>query len=755
MPACRTGRDKGRRAGPFLVFLFLIHFTSLGNTDSLRKELAKHRDDTTRLHLLVKISEGSGTRDLKPVCEEAIELADKLLSGNPSPAISYRIKVHKATAISGLAYSHMERGDIDKAIELVNNELTLYKEINYPAGVASTLNNLGVIYQEVGNLSLAIEHYSKSLKIREEIGDRKGIAESLHNIGSAYTELGKIRLALERFSLSLKIREELGDKKGIAESLNEMGLVYKDQNDLKAALDYFERALRLREGSGDKRVIAVSLNNIGLIYKKQGNIAKALENYERSLALREEMGDKRGISTSLNNLGNLYAEQGDPAKAKDCLYRSLALRKEARNKDGIATNYINISSLWIKQNELGLARAYADSSLDLAKEIGSLEGLRSAELMLSRVAVEKGDYKGGYQHYRQYIIYRDSLLSEENSKKAAQTRIQYEFDKQEALRDAEQQKKDTLVAEEKRRQDILTASIAIGFLLVLALALLIYRNNLQRKKANKIITLQKEEVEKQKHIIEEKNKDITDSITYAKRIQQAKLPDKIKMQRALPRHFLLYKPKDIVSGDFYYFHKYSRGVLIAAADCTGHGVPGAFMSIIGSEKLDEALMASNDPSEILQHLNRGIKHSLKQTPGDDSTRDGMDIALCVLNTEEGTLQYAGANRPLWIIRKGQDTVEEIKATKKAIGGHTEDDQHYETHQVQLATGDRFYIFSDGYADSFSAEGKKMTTKKFREALLTTRHLDMEAQGKHLDEFVENWKGGTEQIDDILVIGIEI
>jgi serine phosphatase RsbU (regulator of sigma subunit) len=270
------------------------------------------------------------------------------------------------------------------------------------------------------------------------------------------------------------------------------------------------------------------------------------------------------------------------------------------------------------------------------------------------------------------------------------------------------------------------------------------------------VTFEKAEVERYKLIIEEKNKDITDSIIYAKRIQQAKLPKKEDIYAALPNCFVLFKPKAIVSGDFYFFHQNTQSVFIAAADCTGHGVPGAFLSMIGSEKLEDALLVSTNTSEILKRLNKGIKTSLRQSESFDSTHDGMDIALCSVNTTTYIVKYAGANRPLWIIRNGQTEVEEIKATKKAIGGYTEDEQHFDTHEVQLDKGDSFYIFSDGYADTFGGEaGKKLMTKKFKEILLDIQNKPMYEQEMHLDNFIETWKAGAEQVDDILVIGVRL
>ncbi|MHB8260932.1 MAG: SpoIIE family protein phosphatase [Bacteroidia bacterium] len=276
------------------------------------------------------------------------------------------------------------------------------------------------------------------------------------------------------------------------------------------------------------------------------------------------------------------------------------------------------------------------------------------------------------------------------------------------------------------------------------------------------VNIQKAEAEKSKLVVEEKHKSITDSINYAKRIQQAKLPKKEEIYDAFTDCFVLFKPKDIVSGDFYFFHKstlsYRSGgeVFIAAADCTGHGVPGALLSMVCSERLHDAVALSANPSEILNRLNKGVKTSLHQSESFDTTRDGMDIALCAVNTEKGTVKFAGANRPLWVIRKGMTTVEEIKGTKKAIGGYTEDNQQFDTHEINLQKGDSFYIFSDGYADTFGGEaGKKLMTKKFKEILLNIQHKPMPEQEAHLESFIEDWKAGAEQIDDILVIGVRL
>jgi serine phosphatase RsbU (regulator of sigma subunit) len=263
------------------------------------------------------------------------------------------------------------------------------------------------------------------------------------------------------------------------------------------------------------------------------------------------------------------------------------------------------------------------------------------------------------------------------------------------------------------------------------------------------------ELNKAKVEIETQKSELISSITYAKRIQQAKLPRKEEIYYALRDSFILFKPKDIVSGDFYYFQKRGQFIFIASADCTGHGVPGAIMSMLCSEKLEDALSKSTDTSEILQISNKAIKTSLQQSGDNESTRDGMDIALCRIDTANRIVIYAGANRPLWIIRNGQTIIEEIKGTKKAIGGLTEDSQHFDSHEITLQQGDTFYFSTDGYADTFGKQDKKLTTKKFKEILLGIQDKSMQDQEQYLDNFIENWKAGTEQIDDILVVGVRL
>jgi serine phosphatase RsbU (regulator of sigma subunit) len=265
--------------------------------------------------------------------------------------------------------------------------------------------------------------------------------------------------------------------------------------------------------------------------------------------------------------------------------------------------------------------------------------------------------------------------------------------------------------------------------------------------------------------IEIQHTEIIDSIEYAERIQFAILPTKENILKAFPQSFILFKPKDIVSGDFYWFQEVDGKKYIAACDCTGHGVPGALMSMVATDMLNEALVHTKKVDEILAHTNRSIRVALKQSNDDESTRDGMDIALCCFDDKTNVVQFAGAYRPLWLIRfcpaeqneapKNGSQLMEYKATKAAIGGLTEDHQVFQFNEIQLQKGDTIYLSSDGFADQFSPSDKKLMTKRFKEILLSIQHLSMSEQEKYLEKFITDWQGNMEQTDDVLVIGIRV
>ncbi|MCW3084960.1 MAG: protein serine/threonine phosphatase [Bacteroidetes bacterium] len=662
----------------------------------------------------------------------------------------------KVKALNDLSENYWRAGTLDSAILCANQAKILAEKLNDQKGIAAACNNYGSIYYFQGNFPDAIKNYSLFLNGSRAIGDSSGVAQAYNNLGGIYYDQGNYPEALKIHLRALKIRESLEDQKGIAASHLNIGLVYQDQNDFPKALQNQLAAFKIYTLLKDEKGIAKACNNLGLIYTRSGNYPEAVKNYSASLEIKQKLGDKRGVGICYSNLGYLYNIQKNYSKALDYFTKALTIIEETDDKAHIAMAMNNVGLMYLYLNKAAAGKEYLQKGLKAAFTTGSTDDMKYSYEGLAIADSMAGDYKSALQNYKQFIKCRDSLTSAVNTKKIVESQMQFDFDKKELGQQQEQEKKNVRAGAEKQKQKIILFAVIGGLLLVVFFSLSLYKRFRITRKQKEIIEIKNRETEQQKKIIEEKNKDITDSINYAKRIQQAKLPKKEEIYAALPQSFVLFKPKDIVSGDFYFFHKSENRIVIAAADCTGHGVPGAFMSMIGSERLEDAVSQTLDPSKILSQLNKGIKIALRQSEEEGSTRDGMDIALCVFNTVDQILHYAGANRPLWIIRKGQTLVEEIKATKTAIGGLTPDEQMFDQQEIKLETGDTFYICTDGYADQFSGKhGKKLMTKRFKEMLIEISNTSMTEQEQRLSAFIDEWKAGTEQVDDILVIGVRV
>ena len=585
---------------------------------------------------------------------------------------------------------------------------------------------------------------------------------ALNSLSRNYFNIPNYEKAILIGKQSLQLAEKINFKKGIAQASNNIGISYYGLEEYEKALDFHNKALAIRLELGNNKDIFASYSNIGNVYEGRTDYGLALDFKTKALKLSEKLGDKVLIAGSNNGLANIQLSLHNYDKALEYCFMAQRIFAELNDLPEITRTFLTAANIYKENKSYALSNTNAIKALLLADSLGDMDiSWKAHGILYLNYSTLKDPAKALF-HHEKYITLRDSIYSIERAKNLAEEESKMEFEKKEQQIKFEQEKKDVIATSESKRQKVIIWSVFVGLLLVIVFAGFIFRSWRVTRRQKQVIEKQKEivdvrniEIEEQKKLVEEKNKDITDSINYAQRIQHAMLPHRRDIWIAFPQSFVLFKPKDIVSGDFYFFHKKDQYSFIAAADCTGHGVPGAFMSMIGSDKLEDAVLQSMDTSEILSLLNKGVKTSLKQSEDDDSTRDGMDIALCSVDTENRIVKYAGANRPIWIIRKGQTEVEEIKATKKAIGGFTEDNQLFESHEIKLQKGDTFYLSTDGYADTFGKGGKKMMTKQFKEILLGIQHKTMKDQEKHLDEFVENWKSGVEQVDDILVIGIRV
>ncbi len=633
--------------------------------------------------------------------------------------------------------------------------------------LAGALNNIGYIHYNQGDIPLALAYYHKSLKIKEEIKDKQGMATSYNNIGLIHNKQGDIPLGLAYYHKSLKIQEQIKDKKGMALSYNNIGFIHMNQGDIPLALAYYHKSLKIKEEIKDKQGMAISYNNIGAIHNNQGAIPLALAYYHKSLKIQEEIKDKKGMALSYNNIGVIHHKQGAIPLALAYYHKSLKIREQLKNKEGMVYSYIDIAHIALEQGEVGGpkgALALATKSLSISKEIGFPVSIREASKLLSKIYEKQGNGMKALEMHKLYITMRDSILSEEATKAAVQTQAKYEYEKEKEISEIshrkELEKQSELAKEEKEKQQIIIYAIASGLLLIIVFSFLIYRRLQITKKQKTIIEEQKEEVEtqrdqieKQKQLVEEQRDDIVASITYAKRIQTAILPTANALIESFSKHFVLYKPKDVVAGDFYWLEITEDSAYLAAADCTGHGVPGAIVSVVCHNALNRAIREYNKttPAEILDKTRELVLETFQKS--EQQVKDGMDISLMRLNLKTNELEWAGANNPLYILRDGE--IEIIKGDKEPIG-FVENPTLFTNHQIAIKKGDQIYLFTDGYADQFGGDkGKKMGYNTFREKLIEISDKEMSSQKDRLENFFKEWTSAEEQIDDVCVIGIKI
>jgi serine phosphatase RsbU (regulator of sigma subunit) len=451
------------------------------------------------------------------------------------------------------------------------------------------------------------------------------------------------------------------------------------------------------------------------------------------------------MAYSLSNIGNIYDLMKSP-KGLSYHQRSLKLREDIGDKKGQAFGLVNVSESHFLNGNINEALDYAKRGYELANKMGFPDNIQKSSYILSKIYKSQSKYPLALEFYEQSVLMKDSIKNEESNRASYKLQTKYEFEKQQAVKDAEHNKQMEIIAERGKKQKVITYSIALGSLLLLIFFVFIY-NRLQITKRQKSI------IEEQKQLVEEKQKEILDSINYAKRIQAAILPSDRVIKQFLPESFVFYKPKDIVAGDFYWLeHKHDK-VLFAAADCTGHGVPGAMVSVVCNNALNRSVreFGLTEPSKILDKTKEIVIQEFEKSDAD--VKDGMDIALCAL--QENTLYYSGANNPLWIIREGSGIIEEVKSTKQPVG-KVDNTKPFENHTVELKKGDSIYIFTDGYQDQFGGEkGKKFKAAKLKELLLNNREKSMEEQLVTLNQTFDKWKGSLEQVDDVCVIGVRI
>lgn len=603
-----------------------------------------------------------------------------------------------------------------KALKYIKVAIRFGKKKDYPGALAISYNVAGNCYFFKGDYTQAIDYYLKSLTLHERLHNQKGIANCYNNIGNSYTRQGYYSNALSFHNKALKIRKKINDEPNLAFSYNNIGNVYQSIKNYKKALEHHFWSLKIKEKLKDSSEMVISLNNIGGVYTDMKKYDQAIEYHQRAL--------------ELNNLTN-------------------------NNKEDEEVAYINIARAFYYDGQNKEALDYAQRAIFIAEEIGDSETILEGSDLLGKIYEQLGDYKKALVYFHQHETLKDQLFNEENTAKILSLQYDYEYDKKLQAQRYIQSKKDAVAKSEKRKQNQILLLISSIMILFVAISVLIFRGYLRKQKINKKITLQND-------LIREKQREIIDSINYAKRIQNAVYPDPEKFVLEFEQAFVFNKPKDIVSGDLYWYASVFTSAenplklkVFALADCTGHGVPGAFLSLLAIELLNQSVKnpTINSPGELLNFINHKITNELNKK-NKEKINDGMDIAVCAIDEANQRIYYSGANRPLWMMR--QDGLEEIKPTKTSIGSAISELAEFETVTVNYSKNERIFLFSDGITDQFGGEKNKKFTKSRLKSLLEEASISTmeETESRLRDTFI-TWMGSQEQTDDVLVIGIQL
>jgi tetratricopeptide (TPR) repeat protein len=426
--------------------------------------------------------------------------------------------------LDNLSWTYKSFGDFDSALRYAKLTVKFGEQINYQTGIAIGYLDMGLALSYQGNYPASHEAYNKALTIYQRGGKKKGIASTYNNIGTTFRNEGKYKEALEIYFKALAIMEELKNEKGKANVYSNISGVYKQLNEYEQALKYARKSLVVWSVIQDEKNIAMSYGNIGAIYTDYGKPDSAGKYQRRALVIREKLNDRQGLALSYDCLASDFYKKKKWDSSLVYYKKALAIALEMEEFKKALHIYSNNAMVYLETKKYKFAEENVKMALDLAYKINSREDILNTEEVAASVYEQLGEHQLAFKHIKKQLLYKDSIFSDETRKKSVQAEMNFEFSLKERMSKLEQEKKDVQAAEEKRVQTIIIYSVSLGLFLVLILAVVIFRSLQTNKKKNEIITLQKMEVEEQKHVVEEKQKEILDSIKYAKRIQNALLP---------------------------------------------------------------------------------------------------------------------------------------------------------------------------------------------------------------------------------------
>lgn len=633
-----------------------------------------------------------------------------------------------------------------KAKVCYHNSLKFYQKANDEQGIADAYGNLGNIYLDMDLFQKSLEYQLKSMSANEEILSRgivkdkklasakEGKTYALHNIASIYTEIGLHDRALKYELESLRDEVTAGNHKGEAISCNAIAVSYKNLNSVDSAILYFERAITIYDTLENVQGLASTYFSYATMD------GSGLTSFEKEMM----------ISASLL----MYFKGGDMDSYTDQLL-SIGLYSFSSLADDSLKNLLS-------------------SADDLITKFDLPHHRLKYVLLESKYYERTGDYELALKATKEYLILKEKDDEEKRNRVVVIGSIRREMQLEahnDSIVQSEQYKTLSAVDQQKiaNQRSWIVLGVLGGLILIISLAFVV-NSNRRKRRMNEVLSGKNQAIYEKNAIVEEHNRSVAASIQYAKRLQTAILPTRKEVNEYLPESFLMFLPKDVVSGDFYWFGVLDGIVFIAAADCTGHGVPGAMVSVVCSNALNRVLNEFHitKPGDMLTKTRELVIETFARS--DDKVEDGMDITLCAIHQDKSYVDFSGANNPLWIVRQNasmgehaadrvvegnQSSLLEFKANKQPVGLYPEMKDFTST-RIQLMENDQLYLFSDGFVDQFGGEnGKKFKSSNLKRELLSITDLDMIKQEDSLKVTFNSWKGDEDQVDDVCVIGVRL
>jgi tetratricopeptide (TPR) repeat protein len=626
----------------------------------------------------------------------------------------------------------------------------------------------------------AIFFANEALETSESIQYMDGLGNAQIILGWVYYRRGEIDEAFEFSQKALKTLESSKNDSLKVEVLNNLAAIYNDQAQFEKSFEYFKKAYQVNQLLQNEKAIGRCLNNLAFTAFKMNDFELAQEYVLKSIVFNQKIGNQYYVGFALRTKGDILNAQQHTKEAIIEWKKAKKIAENIQNNSFWLTcaNRIAKSQIDFKQYDDAIKTLH--ECIQVAKQYSFGADLKQAYLLISQAYKGINNFEKAFQYHESFFALHDSLFNEASSKKLQQLQTQFEAEKKEneiLLLKAEQSQNQMLYEKRHQQQQWIIFSFVLVIVFMATIGFLINKSKQKVQKAfkkleqanneilqkNEEIIQQKEElfqtlqiVEHQRNDIEEKNKDIIDSINYAKRIQNAILPQEKIFQHIFPQSFIFNKPKDIVSGDFYWVSRHRHLSFLAVADCTGHGVSGAFMTLIGNILLNQIVNENHifSASQILFELDKRLLQTLQQSTGSAEVSDGMDISLLIWDKNTHKISFSSAKRPLWYVQS--KIFYEIKGSKSHIGSAQKNSKNFEEHTIDLIEQTVFYLFTDGYVDQFSEKDKvRIGSKAFKSMIQEIHELDFSQQKQFLQTHFDSWKGNEKQTDDVLVVVIEI